>query len=232
MIQTKIVGQQWMKCGRKSYSAILTVLFLCTYLLCGCAQQRSERSQVANEGSEEPWRGVTCPITQLPTDIVTAGTEQFEVCEPEAWGAAKNVVGFKHLYISSQPDEDTFDIARGKGVLLVINLREPAESDWDDKNAAEQAELSYYNIPISGKAQSFDPAAIKQISTLVQQHKGQKILLYCSSGNRAAAWLAMQLIQEHDVDVEKAILLAKQTGLTSPEIEARVRQYLQDQNGR
>jgi uncharacterized protein (TIGR01244 family) len=228
MSQTTKVNQSVAQQDKRSYSAILTCLFLGVSLLSACVQQDDYRSAMANEDSDEVWRGVTCPITQLPTDSMSAGDEQFEVCEPEVWGAAKNVVGLKHVYISSQPDEETFEIAREKGVALVINLRDPEESEWDEENAAEQAELGYYNVPISGQSQSFDPEAIKQISALVQQHKDQKILLHCSSGNRASAWLAIHLAQEHDIDTDKAISLAKQTGLTSPAIEARVKHYLQE----
>ena len=229
IIQTTKPNQQVPRPKHWSYSVILTSLLLCASLLSACAQQDSDRSEMANQGGEDLWPGVTCPITKLPTDTITAESEQFEVCEPEVWGAAKSVVQVKHLYLSSQPDAESFDIAHKKGVSVVINLRDPAESQWDEKKAAEQAKLDYYNVPISGQGQSFDPEAIKQISALVQQHRDQKILLHCSSGNRASAWLAIHLSQDHDFDIEEAISLAKQTGLTSKVIETRVKHYLQEQ---
>lgn len=202
-------------------------LFLLLFLLApgGWAQPFSTDSKATNQVNKDDWLGATCPSAQMSTDKVIPGAEQFEVCQPEVWGAAKNVVRINHLYLSSQPDADTFDIAREKGVELVINLRDPREFTWDEAKAAKLAGLDYYNIPIPATGENFDPAAIKQISALVQQYKNQKILLHCSSGNRASAWLAIHLSKDHNMPMDNAILLAKQVGLTSPAIENRIRQY-------
>jgi hypothetical protein len=112
--------------------------------------------------------GATCSAAHIPSDTLSAGAEQFAVCQPEIWGAAKIVIAVKYLYLSSQPDADTFDIALEKGIGLVINLREPSEFSWDEKKAAKQTRLNYYNVPISATGESIDPDAIKQISALVQ----------------------------------------------------------------
>lgn len=141
---------------------------------------------------------------------------------------AKNVVRVKHLYVSSQHDADTLEIAREKGVELVINLREPTEFSWDENRAVNHAGLDYYNVPISTTGESFDHDSINQISALVTKYKDQKILLHCSSGNRASAWLAIHLAQDHNTQSDAAILLARQAGLSSPIIEARVRQFYLD----
>jgi protein tyrosine phosphatase (PTP) superfamily phosphohydrolase (DUF442 family) len=241
MIHTAKTNQQVKQQEKRFYSANLTALLVCTFLLGACAQPNSKHSQISSENSDDPWAGVTCPVGQPlttnavnphVTDSITTNAQEFDVCQPEAWGAAKNVVGVKHLYISSQPDAETFAIARKRGVSRVINLRDPAESEWDEENTAEQAGLGYYNVPIAGKGQSFNADAINQISALVKQHKDEKILLHCSSGNRASAWLAIHLVKDHEFSTDNAISLAKQTGLTSPVIEVRVNQYLQEQSGR
>ncbi|MFT4994848.1 MAG: hypothetical protein ACI965_001890 [Paraglaciecola sp.] len=229
MIQTTQANQHVPHQDPRSCVAILTSLFLCGSLLSACVTPDNDPPDMKKQSSAALWGGVTCPIALPPTNSMTGEAEQFEVCEPEVWGAAKNVVRLKHLYISSQPDADTLDIAREKGVALVINLRDPAESQWDERNAAHLAGLNYYNVPISGQGQSFDPLAIKKISTLIQQHQDQKILLHCSSGNRASAWLAIHLAQDHHMDTENSISVARQTGLTSALIQARVEHYLQAQ---
>jgi protein tyrosine phosphatase (PTP) superfamily phosphohydrolase (DUF442 family) len=166
----------------------------------------------------------TCEITPQAHNDVPSISDQ--PCEKQVWGAANNVVNFKHLYISEQPDAATFDTARDNKVSVVINLRSPSEFDWDEALAAKNAGLTYYNVSISGTGDSFDPLAIEKISKLVEQHKDDKILLHCSSGNRAGAWLAIHMVEDHHTDIETAITLAKKTGITKPKIEARVRQYL------
>jgi uncharacterized protein (TIGR01244 family) len=213
---------------RTPYSAIYAVLLLGAWALSGCAQQYIANSKVTSEGNHSGWLGATCSAALMPTDNLNAETKKFEICQPEIWGAAKNVVAVKHLYLSSQPDADTLEIAREKGVELVINLRDPGEFNWDEQAAAKKAALDYYNVPISPSGESFDPDAVNQITALIQQHKGQKTLLHCSSGNRASAWLAIHLANDHSMPSDTAISLAKQAGLTSPAIEARVLRYLQD----
>jgi protein tyrosine phosphatase (PTP) superfamily phosphohydrolase (DUF442 family) len=212
----------------KPYLAIYLYLFICVLALNGCAQRYSADSKSVKQSETEDWFGSTCPVTQVTYDKSKAGNQQFKVCQPESWGAAKNVVRIKHLYISSQPDFETLDIARKNGVELVLNLRDPSEYIWDEKIAAQQSGLIYYNIPISASGEAFNPDAIKQISALVQQHKDQKILLHCSSGNRASAWLAIHLIKDHNMPSDRAISLAKQAGLTSPLIKSRVKQFILD----
>ena len=209
----------------KPYLAIYLYLFLCLLALNGCAQGNSADSKGINKSPHVSWLGSTCPVNQIKNDELKVGEQQLEVCQPEAWGAAQSVVKIKHLYISSQPDLETFDVARKKGVKLVINLRDPKEFNWDEQKAAKQTGLDYYNIPISASGESFDSEAINQISALVQKHKNQKILLHCSSGNRASAWLAIHLIKDHDMPSDSAIELAKKVGLTSPAIESRVKQF-------
>lgn len=210
------------------YSSIYLVLFLNLMVMSGCAQQFSADQNDTSLDLQGSWLGATCTTAQTPKGNVTAAAEDWEICQPEVWGAADKVVSINQLFISSQPDADTFVIAREKGVKTVINLRQPNEFDWDEKKVANQEGLSYFNIPINATGKSFDPHTIDQISTLVTQHKDQKILLHCSSGNRASAWLALYLANEHSMPIEKSISLAKQVGLTSPVIENRVKQFMLD----
>ena len=111
---------------------------------------------------------------------------------------------------------------------MVINLRDPSEFDWDEANAAATAGLTYYNVPIASRGNSFDAEAIEKIGALVKKHSDERVLLHCSSGNRASAWLAIHLVNDHGMNVDTSISLAKRAGLTKPNIETRVRNYLHD----
>jgi protein tyrosine phosphatase (PTP) superfamily phosphohydrolase (DUF442 family) len=76
-------------------------------------------------------------------------------------------VAYKNLFISEQLDESTFTIAKEKGVVAVINLRDSSEFTWDEEaDAAKNAGLGYYNITIASTGDSFDPKAI-QINDLM-----------------------------------------------------------------
>jgi uncharacterized protein (TIGR01244 family) len=149
-----------------------------------------------------------------------------DVGEKETWGGASNVVRIKHLYFSEQPDAATFAEAAKHDVQVVIDLREPGETDWDEEAAAKEAGLQYYNVPVAGSGESLDEAAMQKISALAEQHRDNGILLHCSSGNRASAWLAVHLVKDHGMAVEPSIAIARKAGLDKPPVEARVRTYL------
>jgi len=146
--------------------------------------------------------------------------------EPQAWGAVKNVVGVKHLYISGQPDQTALRAAREHGVIAVINVRGPDELDWDEEAAVKELGMHYYNIPIVTGDTGLNADAVAQITRLVGQYKTEKILLHCASGNRASAWLAVHLVQDHSIPADSAIELAKHASLTKSAIETRVREFL------
>lgn len=149
-----------------------------------------------------------------------------DISAPQAWGSAKNVVKVKHLYFSEQPDTAGIAEAKAAGVEVVINLRSPEEMDWDEAGAVKQAGLAYYQVPIVGDGPSFDRESMQRVSELVKKHHGQPVWLHCSSGNRASAWLAIHLSQDHDMDVDQSIVLARKSGLTKAGVEERVRLYL------
>ncbi len=158
------------------------------------------------------------------TDAVTDA----DIGAPQEWGSAKNVVKVKHLYFSEQPDAAGISEAQAAGVQVVINLRGAEEMDWDEAAAVTQAGLVYYQVPIIGDGPSFDRESMQRVSEIVKKHHGQPVLLHCSSGNRASAWLAVHLVQDHDMDVDRSLTLARKSGLTKPVVEDRVRAYLSE----
>ncbi|NNF62337.1 MAG: hypothetical protein HKN06_13550 [Gammaproteobacteria bacterium] len=149
--------------------------------------------------------------------------------EPAAavtWGGADNVVQVGNLYFSAQPDQAGLAAAQAAGVDIVINLRLPDEVDFDQAAAVDSRGMQYFNVPISRDGPSFDPGAIEMISELVAANSNQQILLYCSSGNRASAWYAIDLVRQRGVQPDEALRIARATGLTRASMEQRVQEYL------
>ena len=161
------------------------------------------------------------PDSSAPDSIVPG-----DVSSPQEWGGATNVTQLKYLYFSEQPDAETLKIAKSRGVTTVVSLRDPGESDWNEREAVEQNGLRFVNIPIKKQADGLDSNAIAAIGALVKMQEGQPILLHCSSGNRAAAWLATHLVDDHGMDIEKALAVARKAGLNKDDMEKRVRTYL------
>ena len=181
-----------------------------------------------NYSSGEAGNAGQAPVAQ---DAATAAQKATSIAstdftEPQVWGAASNVVGVKHLYLSAQPDQATLKTAIEHGVGVVINLREPNEQDWDEEGAATSLGLTYYNVPITRGGSGFDPDVLAQISGLVGTHRDTKILMHCSSGNRAGAWFAVHLVRDHGMPVEPSIEMSQRVGLTNTGMKSRVREFL------
>ena len=157
---------------------------------------------------------------------VSAPVTVDDIGPAQTWGGIDNVVAVKHLYISAQPDTAALLDARAHDVGVVISLREPSETEWDEAQEAGSLGMAYYNVPVPASGPELDQSAMEDISALVREHRDQKILLHCSSGNRAAAWFAVHLVVDHGMDIEPSIALARKAGLTKPGMEARVRNYL------
>ncbi len=198
---------------KQTFAALLAVL-LAVSGLAGCRYEpTSNSSQILDRAS---------PIAQETAPAVTDA----DIGKAQTWGGSHNVVSVKHLFFSEQPDAAALQAARNHDVGVVINLREPSEMDWDEAAEAENLGMTYYNVPVAAEGSGLDQEAMQTISRLAQQHGDQKILLHCSSGNRAAAWLAVHLANDHGMTVEQSIALAQQAGLTKPNMETRVRNYL------
>ena len=143
---------------------------------------------------------------------------------PIVWGEATRVTHLSHLYFADQPDVAGFEAAKKAGVTTVIDLRAPAERDWDERAVVEGMGLTYYNAPVTGDA--FDPAVFRQIEAWVAEHPDDEILIHCSSSNRVGAWLAVHLVEKHGLAEEEAIEIGRRAGITQEAMELKVRAYL------
>jgi uncharacterized protein (TIGR01244 family) len=155
------------------------------------------------------------------------GGDTIEAGELQTWGAETRVVQVDRFYIASQPDQAALETAGDAGVSIIINLRRPSESDWDEAGAAAALGLDYFQVPVDGSEPELPSTALDEVSQIVEANPDATILVHCSSGNRASAWFAVYLVQEAGMDEEQAISTANQTGLTSSSMEKKVRAYLE-----
>lgn len=144
----------------------------------------------------------------------------------ETWGAATQVIPAGRFFISDQPDALALERAKAEGVTVVISLRGESESDWDEAGAAASLGLDFYRVPVNGKAPQLAAEPLIQISEIVQVNPDARILVHCSSGTRASAWLAVYLSDYLGMGVDEAIAVANETGLKSKSMEDKVRAYL------
>ena len=141
-----------------------------------------------------------------------------------------NAKKFKHVYISGQPKLQDFMEAKKDGIKLVINLRTAKDKGHSKSKLKKEmkvitkAGIKYYNIPFSpctASKKSFD-----KIEEVLKKHKGEKTLIHCSTGNRAAAWFASHMKNQHKVTTEQALLRAEQMGLNKKKMKKIIYEYL------
>lgn len=148
-----------------------------------------------------------------------------DVSGPSVWGTASKVMQIKHLYIAGQPDEAGLLQAKSEGIGTVINLRAADEMSWDEQAYAESIGMNYISIPVSGKLDEMDRAAFAKVEEAIKAQQGMPVLLHCSSGNRASAWLANHLNETHELSQSRALAIARKTGLTKQVLEQRLASF-------
>lgn len=67
------------------------------------------------------------------------------------------------------------------GVALVIDTRTPAEGTDEEKEAVEDAGLSYLNIPISGRVSS---QMVEILADALASQSQKPVVIHCRSGRR------------------------------------------------
>ena len=125
------------------------------------------------------------------------------------------------LYTSAQPGVTDWSRLHALGVNTVINLRPAAEMAGRDERAeVRDAGLGYVSLPIAG-ADAITAENARALADAIASSQG-KVLVHCSSGNRAGALLALAA-QAQGMRPENALALGKTAGLTGLEPVVRER---------
>lgn len=128
---------------------------------------------------------------------------------------------FGNVVYAAQPDEDTVKMFKDQGFDLVINLRELNEDlGFDEKTLVEEQGISYMQIPYMQEPtfeSEFSDAALSKVKAAIDDGTatGQKILLHCSHGQRAASTLGAILYRDYGYTKEAAFKAATEAGMVS-----------------
>ena len=153
-----------------------------------------------------------------------------DITTHENWPGTENVREYHGIFFSGQPDAEGLKAFKLAGVTTVINLRpedEMSTLDFDEAAEASELGLEYHAYPWP-KKEALQAEAVQSIERVaVEKYKaGEKVLLHCSSGNRAAGWFAVHLRKGHGMSIEDAFGTAKAAGLSRESTLQQVREYL------
>ncbi len=112
--------------------------------------------------------------------------------------------------------------AKALGFATIIDLRTPEEGIAAERQAAEQAGLTYINIPVATRAPT--PEQVDRFVELMQDESLMPMLVHCATANRAGAMWALYRARQ-GVDPMVAVEEGRVLGL-SPSREPQVREQL------
>ncbi len=144
----------------------------------------------------------------------------------EHFGTLDKVYQVGNLYFAGQPDKTTLQYFRNRGGVTVINLRDPSETQQDERALAREIGLRYYNFPVA-KKQPVNPSIMLATSWAIEREGAVPILVHCSSGNRAAVALAAHFTRTLGLGKKEAVQAAEAGGLTKPGTREKLNQLLE-----
>ncbi|HET6277232.1 MAG TPA: sulfur transferase domain-containing protein [Candidatus Polarisedimenticolia bacterium] len=113
------------------------------------------------------------------------------------------------------------------GYRTFINLRMADEegTGWEEEYA-KSAGIVFHRLPIPG-AKGITRANAEQLAGLLEQAGDEPVAIYCASGNRVGALLAMKGHYIDDLNVEEAVAYGVKAGMTRLEPVVRSRLSLE-----
>lgn len=129
------------------------------------------------------------------------------------------------IFISGAPSSASFKKMTDSGVNIAIDLREVQERSGFEKENAIKNEIKYFSIPIS-KSGPLEAKDLEKVNGLVENGKDKVIWLFCSSGNRASAWLISYLVLSKKYKEEDAFSKVRELGFINEATIDRTREFL------
>ena len=143
----------------------------------------------------------------------------------DATGFQEVFAEVENLYISGQPEKESFAKLQSEGVTTVVNLRTDSEMNnlenvpFDERAVVDSLGMKYIHIPLGGPDSPYSNDALIKFATALNDADG-KILLHCTSGRRASYMYAAYLIQYKGFSPNKAIEYAKAVNFGEWPLEA------------
>ena len=131
----------------------------------------------------------------------------------------------RDLFCGGQPSAAEFAALAQAGVRTVINLRPSGEFDgFDEPGAVAALGMRYVQIPISGSVDLTRAKIAELCAALSAARADGPVLVYCRSGNRVGAALALVEAWMHQCCPEEALALGRRAGMTG--LEPAVQQLI------
>lgn len=131
-----------------------------------------------------------------------------------------------HIYIGSKVDSsEQIEFLKSIGVKNVVDLKFSGETSFNDKEEFERMGINYFNLPITDIAElKFEE--LQEFGNLISQSEG-KTLVYCMSGNRVGAILALNSCLVCGHPKKRALEFGEKIGLKNPKTKEVISELLE-----
>ncbi len=145
---------------------------------------------------------ISCSILIAVTNANAQSAPNLTSEQVEApFGNLESTPRVGNVVYAKQPDADTIRMLKDKDFKMVLSVKFDDESnDFDERKLVEKegmsfVQISYYEGSIDDQPRKINDDAVGQIAELLDAatSSGSKVLLHCSSGQRAAAVLGAVL---------------------------------------
>lgn len=131
-----------------------------------------------------------------------------------------------HLYIGSKIDSlEQIDFLKSIGIKNVIDLKSTEETSFNDEKEFKKAGIGYINFPITNIAE-LEFEILQKFGNLISQNE-EKLLVYCMSGNRVGALLALNSCFICGHPKKRALEFGEKVGMRSLNTKASVSELLE-----
>ena len=136
-----------------------------------------------------------------------------------------SLIWVDHLMLASKITQmDQVHFMKDQGVTLAIDLKAQDETDFDDEAAFKSVGIEYVRYPVSDISQiSFDD--LNMLKEKLQSLPGNKAI-YCISGNRVGAVIALLLAEIVGHPKSRAFEYGKKFGMIKEGLQEKVKARL------
>ncbi|MDP6539349.1 MAG: hypothetical protein QF903_02705 [Planctomycetota bacterium] len=143
--------------------------------------------------------------------------------ETDTFGSMRNVFVVDGIWLGSTPAWEDLELAERRGVECVIDLSSPDEhTDLDVAATCARFGMEYVGITRADTALPAD-AAVDEVLARFRRPDRPRTLVFCGSGARCVALMAIHRAVVVGVPLERALDEARRAGLTPGELEEFVR---------
>ena len=139
------------------------------------------------------------------------------------------------MAIADQPSAADLSALKAEGYAGVVNLRHDGEPEQPLGTAAEGEQvralgMDYLHTPIGGAP--LTEAGVEAVRAFLARHEGEKVLVHCRKGGRAAALLLLDRALKERWSPAEAIARGRTLGLeVDGNLRLMVESYLHDHQG-